>query len=88
MSGSFRPWTRPPVLTVGEIVRLIEGGPLYRVARVTPTSATLKPRTSVPSLVEIKAKGTRPARSFYVYEQGQPIFVSTHAFVVRVPKED
>jgi hypothetical protein len=88
MSGSFRPWTRPPVLTVGEIVRLIEGGPLYRVSRVTPTSATLKPRTSVPSLVEIKAKGTRSARSFYVYEQGQPIFVSTHAFVIRVPKED
>jgi hypothetical protein len=83
MSGSFSRWTRPPVLTVGEIVRLIEGGPLYRVSRVTPTSATLKPRHAEPRPVAIPG---RPV--FYVYEHGQPVFVSTHAFVIREPKED
>jgi hypothetical protein len=83
VSGAFKPWTRPPELVVGEIVRLVAEGPFYRVARVTRTCATLKPRAVEGVLVEIPARGAREARSFMVYEHGQPVMVSTHAFVIR-----
>lgn len=83
MSGYFKPWSKPPELRPGELVRLVEEGPLYRVVRVTPTCATLKLRHAEPRPVSIPGRPT-----FYVYEQGAPIMVATTAFVIRVaPKE-
>ena len=67
-----------PLLKVGEIVMLIDGGPQYRVTRVTAGAAYLKPRYAVAKEVTVKG------RTFEAHEGGSVVAVSPRAAVYRI----
>ena len=73
-----RPRKVAPVLHPGEEVRLVEGGPWFRVERTTPTAAYLKPLHSEPAQAELPNGRASKART-----GGKMIPVSPTAFVER-----
>jgi len=65
-------------LRLGERVRLVPGGTLYRVARVNSCAAYLRAINLVPRAVHLP-----DGRSFLAREDGGLLPVSPHAFVYR-----
>lgn len=63
-------------LEVGQVVRLSESGPAFRVTRVTLGAAYLKRRNAVPKLVQLLG-----GRSFLASEEGGVLAVAPRSYV-------
>lgn len=74
---------RQRVLEQGEVVRLVEGGPEYRVTRVNSCAAYLKRHHAVAKEVTLP-----DGRSFMAHEEGNVFAISPTSFVFRSASAD